>query len=143
MNSSPMMIRIAELRIRSEPMIGPTVVTLLGPPPCGAPKRAMRAFSRSSNGVPGTTAGDTLGAVTAGVAEALDVGDAFGVGLAEADEDAVALAVAGASDALGAGVAGGSRSTGEVRIRRNPSPRRVTCASGWPSVTSACWTAWG
>src|SRR5438128_3622337 len=104
MNSSPMMIRIAELRIRSDPMIGPTVVTLLGPPPCGAPKRLMSAFSRSSNGVPGTTAGDALGAETAA--------------LAEADGDAAALAVAGASEAVGAALAAGSRSTGEVRIRR-------------------------
>src|SRR5205809_2166329 len=98
MNSSPMMIRIAELRIRSDPMIGPTVVTLLGPPPCGAPKRLMSAFSRSSNGVPGTTAGDALGAETAALAEALAVGE----GLAEADEDAAALGVAGASEAVGA-----------------------------------------
>ena len=124
------MIRIAELRIRSDPMIGPTVVTLLGPPPSGAPKRLMSAFSRSSNGVPGTTAGDALGADTAALADALGVGEGLAVALAEADVDAVALGVAGASDALGAAVAAGSRSTGEVRMRRNPSPRRVTCASG-------------
>src|SRR5439155_2597118 len=104
MNSSPMMIRIAELRIRSDPMIGPTVVTLLGPPPCGAPKRLMSAFSRSSNGVPGTTAGDALGAETAAPAEALAVGE----GLAEADEEAAALGVAGASEAVGAALGAGS-----------------------------------
>src|SRR5439155_21612480 len=116
MNSSPMMIRIAELRIRSDPMIGPTVVTLLGPPPCGAPKRLMSAFSRSSNGVPGTTAGDALRADTAALADALGVGEGegFAVALVEADADAVALGVACASEVLGAAVAAGSRSTGEV-----------------------------
>src|SRR6266513_6281800 len=103
----------------------------------------MSAFSRSSNGVPGTTAGDELGALTAGLAEALAVGDGLAVAVAVADPDAVALAVAGASEGLGAGVAGGSRSTGEVRIRRKPSPSRVTWASAWPSLTSSCWTAWG
>ena len=49
------------------------------------------AFSRSSNGVPATTAGDGLGAVTADVAELLGVGD----GLPEADGEPLALPVGG------------------------------------------------
>src|SRR5205814_972264 len=104
MKSSPMMIRIAELLIRSAPMIGPTVVTLLGPPPSGSPKRATSAFSRSSKAVPGTTVGAELAA-------------AVGVAVPVAEADALALAVAAAEE-LGAAVDPGRRSTGEVRIRR-------------------------
>src|SRR5438105_2965013 len=128
---SPMMIRIAELRIRSAPMIGPTVVT---DRTVAEPNLATRAFSRSSNGVPGTTLGGELDAETAADA------DGRGVGVAVAFAVADGEAVAAATEALGAGVEAGSRSTGAVRMRRRfpPSGDRVTPASGCPNATSAC-----
>src|SRR5438270_5214340 len=133
---SPMMIRIAELRMRSAPMIGPTVVT---DRTVAGPNLATSAFSRSSNGVPGTTVGAELGAETAADADGRGVGVGAAVGFAVAEGDAVP----GASEALGAAVEAGNRSTGAVRIRRRlpPSGDRVTCASGCPNATRACWTA--
>src|SRR5580765_3911893 len=129
---SPMMIRIAELRIRSAPMIGPTVVTART---VALPNRATSAFSRLSNLVPGTTAGAELGAETAADADGRGVGEGVAVAFAVADGEAAGVAVAGASEELGAGVASGSRSTGAVRIRRRlpPSGEWVTCASGCPN----------
>src|SRR6476661_8184781 len=82
---SPMMIRIAELRMRSAPMIGPTVVT---DRTVAGPNLATSAFSRSSNGVPGTTVGAELGAETAGDADGRGVGVGVAVGFAGADGEA-------------------------------------------------------
>src|SRR5437899_182295 len=95
MKSSPMMMRIAELRIRSAPTIGPTVVALRT---CPTPNFAWSAFSRRSNVVPGTTgASDGLGAATAAVAEA----DGVEEPLAPAFEDGE-VAKLGVGVALGA-----------------------------------------
>src|SRR5512135_449416 len=120
MKSSPITMRIAELRMRSEPMIGPTVETLAV---CAAPNRATSALRRSSNGVPaGSGTGEP---VAPGLATGLGVG--LGDGVAVGDREAEGLADPEAMDVgegvaaplatiegSGAGVEGGRRSTGFV-----------------------------
>src|SRR6185436_20015825 len=125
MNSSPMTIRMIELRISSKPTVGPTVTTLRGSP---APNRAISCFSSLSNGVPGITGcgvglGDEVGLAVA-VAEPLGsgVGLGLGVGLGvgagvcpEGTGDDV-----GVGTGVGIGVDAGRRSTGSVLISRKP-----------------------
>src|SRR5687768_3547172 len=99
MNSSPMMIRIAELRMRSAPMIGPTVRRLRGSP---GPNRSSSSSSRPANSVPcaiGAALGSADGLAEAaaeadGSADADGSGDADGWTDADADGDADAGAEA-------------------------------------------------
>src|SRR5574338_942101 len=150
MKSSPMMIRIAELRMRSAPMIGPTVRTLRGSP---APKRASSSFSRFANSVPSASgAGLALGegaadpdaapadadALGLALASGDALGDADGLpladGAAEADPDGEALADAepdapAEPDGDGAAVSAGIRSIGSGRMRRRPLSSSVTRTS--------------
>src|SRR4029077_5969163 len=118
---SPMMIRIAELRIRSAPMIGPTVVTERT---VACPKRATSAFWSWSNFVPGTTAGAELGAETAAVADGRGDGEGVAVGFAEVDGEVAGLPVDAPGGPLGAVVEAGNRSTGAGRTPRKFPPNR-------------------
>src|SRR5687768_245678 len=105
-----MTMRIAELRMRSAPMIGPTVRTLRGSP---SPNSASRSSSRFANSVPpaigaGVGSADGLGAALA-EADALGSPLALALALAPAEADAD-----GASEPDGAGSSppGGMRSIG-------------------------------
>src|SRR5579859_4511428 len=137
MKASPMTMRIAELRMRSEPTIGPTVFTWRV---VAAPNEVTSALRRSSSLVPAMT----------GAGLPVAPGEAAGVAVAEDEElaDADAAAdpdAAGEGIWIGADVAWGSRSIGFVRISSTFPPSDFTVASGWPSATSrACtWAAVG
>src|SRR5688500_2350614 len=138
MNSSPTTIRMAEVRISSAPMIGPTVLRRRGSP---APNLSSSSVSSSANSVPSAIGGgvgsaDGLAdadedAVVDGLADGSAEADAAAEGEATADPEAEAEA-----EGDGAGVCAGTRSIGSVRILRNPSLSSVTSASGYPSSAS-------
>ena len=110
MNSSPTTIRMIDERISSEPMSGPTVVTLTGSP---GPKRSTNAFCSLSKSVPsgiGTAVGT---GVAVGELEAAGVGDGVGLG------DGVAV---GDTDALASVLGAGGRRR-DRRLRRQQADR--------------------
>ena len=124
MNASPMMMRIAELRISSSPMIGPTVRTSRGSP---GPNCSSRSAWSSANSVPsaiGTGVGSGVGGRLRRGGRARRVGPREvpeGVGLTDGDAaaDGLTLADGGADpDGDGSGRTAGSRSIGSVRMRR-------------------------
>src|SRR6185295_12386329 len=125
MNSSPMTIRMIELRISSDPTVGPTVTTLRGSP---APNRAISCFSSVSNFVPGMTGagvglGDSLALAEADAeaeAPAEPLGSGVGLGLGVGLGDGSGVTPEGRGDGVGTGVEAGRRSIGVVRISRNP-----------------------
>src|SRR3972149_5650453 len=102
MKSSPITIRMIELRISSDPTVGPTVTMLRGWP---SPKRAMSSFSRASNGGPGITGGGGAagGGLGGGVGGGVVVGLGVGVGLG----GGVGVTPDGSGVGVGAGVTGG------------------------------------
>src|SRR5918996_2831840 len=141
---SPITIKMTDERIRSDPMSGPTVVEERS---SASPNRSMRAPSSRSNSVataaadglalgaalpdaPGDAAADALAAALA-VGEGSGVGVARGVRVGRALALGPALALApglpdaplaeGSTDGVGAGVGGGRRSIGSVRISTKPS----------------------
>src|SRR5213593_4769885 len=92
MKSSPMTIRMIELRTRSDPTIGPTVVELCS---VSFPKRSTSCASTRSNRVSRTGAGVGLGdgvALGEGVDDGVALGELAPEPLAPGATDALALA---------------------------------------------------
>ena len=162
MKISPTVMMISELRMSSEPMIGPIVFRTRV---SEKPNWSSRSPTSCSMGVPATVGGGGGVGLAVGVGEGdavgVAVGDGLGVGdslgLALADPEALADAVAaGVADADGVGaplpVADGcgvgtppttGNSIGANRISRNPLSTARTVASAWPRSTRAAWTASG